>query len=362
MKKKIVSVLICAILLISAGGQALAAFSDVPDNYPYKAEIDFCQSKGFLKGTSDTTFNPDGHLTRAQLAVVWCRFLQLRDANPGFTDITVLKNYYDAAAIVMNSLGILSGTSATTFSPDAEITREQLAVIATRTFNLGVADSDDYKTYTDSDAISSWARDGVSACVNAKVFEGLYDGGKAFSPQTAVTRGELSRLIYTVSLPSYTVTIGPLSGGTITAIPSVARQGAIVNLLVKPDTGKQLKAGTLMYNGGPVTGTSFIMPAADVVVTAEFEDAPATLSSIEITTMPSVTSYLVGDTLDLTGMVVTAIYSDSTTAVVDTYTTTPEEGTPLDAEGSHTVTVSYTEDGVTKTTDFNIQVNANPST
>ncbi len=73
----------------------------------------------------------------------------------------------------------------------------------------------------------------------------------------------------------YTVTIGTLSGGTITASPTSATPGTNINLTITPDTGKQLKAGTLKYNDGndySIAGTSFVMPPANVTVTAEFEN------------------------------------------------------------------------------------------
>jgi hypothetical protein len=362
-KKSIIFILVIATVLTGVTVTAGAAFSDVPGAYAYKTDIEFCQSKGYLTGTSATTFDPGGKLTRGQLVVVWCRLLSLRSANPGFTDITPLKNYYDAAAIVISSLGILNGTGATTFSPDLNVTREQLAMITMRTYDLGVANKNDYQNYTDSNAISAWAQDAVSACVNAKVFEGLYDAGKAFQPQSLVTRGEICKLLVNVTLPPYRVSVGPLSGGTITAIPSIARQGTIIRLIVKPDTGKQLKAGTLLYNGSAVSGTSFIMPASDVVVTAEFEDIPAELASIEVTNTPSVTTYFIGEPLDLTGMTVTARYSNNAFAVVTGQVTTdPASGTVLNTEGSIPVTVSYSEGGITKTTTFTVTVSSNPGT
>ncbi|MGQ5712428.1 S-layer homology domain-containing protein [Desulforudis sp. DRI-14] len=73
----------------------------------------------------------------------------------------------------------------------------------------------------------------------------------------------------------YTVTIGTLSGGMITASPTSATPGTNINLTITPDTGKQLKAGTLKYNDGnnhSITGTSFVMPPDNVTVTAEFEN------------------------------------------------------------------------------------------
>ena len=165
-----------------------AAFTDVPDDHPYKTEIDFCMNKGFVIGETPTTFNPDGVLTRADFAVVWCRSLQIKEVNHSFIDITRLQQYFDNPAIVLNSLGLFKGTSETTFSPLDMITREQLAVITMRTYKLGAANMDAYKRYADHESVSDWAREGISACLNAGVFIGLYDGqnlqpGKGVNPR-----------------------------------------------------------------------------------------------------------------------------------------------------------------------------------
>lgn len=79
-----------------------------------------------------------------------------------------------------------------------------------------------------------------------------------------------------------------------------------------------------------------------------------TLSSISVTD-PTKTTYKVGDTFDATGMVVTATYSDATTADV-TASATTDFATQVASAGNKTVTVSYTEDGVTKTDTFSITV------
>lgn len=72
-----------------------------------------------------------------------------------------------------------------------------------------------------------------------------------------------------------------------------------------------------------------------------------TLSSIDITTQPTTTKYIVGETFSKTGAVVTATYSDATTADVSSSATwTPTTGL---TSGSNTITASYTEGGVTKT-------------
>lgn len=77
--------------------------------------------------------------------------------------------------------------------------------------------------------------------------------------------------------PSYTVRIDTLTGGSITASATAAASGSAVTLTVTPDAGMQLKAGSLKYNDGSshnISGISFIMPAANITVSAVFEPIP----------------------------------------------------------------------------------------
>lgn len=356
--RRIFTAIFTLVMVISLITSASAAtFTDVPENHPYKDAIDFCQTKGFVSGTSSTTFMPDAKLVRGHLAIIWCRSLNIKTENHSFTDVTKLRNSYDSPAIVLRSLGIISGTSETKFSPLSFITREQLAVITMNTYKLGVANQEAYTKYADNATISEWARNGISACINAKVFEGLYDG-ENFKPKEPVTRAEICKLIYNISLPTHTVTVAPIEGGTIIASPTEARAGTIITLAITPNAGKQLQAGSLKYNAVDITGTTFNMPTEDVTITAVFENKPVVLESISITTPPTKATYIVGEALDLSGMVVTATYSDNTSNAITGYTTTPENGSVLDTAGPISINVSYTEGDVTKTTTFTVQVNA----
>jgi endoglucanase len=73
----------------------------------------------------------------------------------------------------------------------------------------------------------------------------------------------------------HAVSVGNLTGGSITASQTSALPGSTVNLTVTPNKGFKFKEGSLKYNDGikdvAISGTSFIMPAADVTITAEFE-------------------------------------------------------------------------------------------
>lgn len=81
------------------------------------------------------------------------------------------------------------------------------------------------------------------------------------------------------------------------------------------------------------------------------------LTGLSITTQPAKTSYYKGDTLDLTGMVVTATFSSGASEdVTSGCSFSPAAGSALSSYGTVTVTVTYTENGVTKTTTTNVTV------
>ena len=139
------------------------------------------------------------------------------------------------------------------------------------------------------------------------------------------------------------------AGMVVTATYSDTSTAAVTSYTVTD--GNSLTAGktsvTISYTEGSVTKTC----TQDITVNA----APKTLDSIAVTTAPTKTTYTAGENFNPAGMVVTATYSDTSTAAVTSYTVT--DGNSLTA-GKSTVTISYTEDGVTKTCTQAITVNA----
>ncbi|AFM43339.1 cell wall-binding protein [Desulfosporosinus acidiphilus SJ4] len=124
-------------------------------------------------------------------------------------------------------------------------------------------------------------------------------------------------------LSYYTVNIAPLTGGSITAISSSATSGSAISLAITPDNGMQLKPGTLVYNDGitnhSINGTSFTMPAANVVVKAEFEATATTSGAI----------YYSVDIGSLTGGNITASPTLATSGSAISLTITPDNGMQL---------------------------------
>jgi hypothetical protein len=141
----------------------------------------------------------------------------------------------------------------------------------------------------------------------------------------------------------------------------------------------------ILYDGGvlrPPAGTSALRAKAvrpgwtDSEILAEevtvpelapmFMDPlpPSALTALAVTSRPEKTAYQPGESLDLTGLSVTAAYTDgfSWPITKDYYTADPPEGAALTGAGQRAVTISYTENGVTKTASFMITVNGGGGT
>jgi hypothetical protein len=88
---------------------------------------------------------------------------------------------------------------------------------------------------------------------------------------------------------NYNVIIAALTNGNVTAAPQSGPQGTTIVLTVEPDAGYRLKADSLKYNDGsvdvPITGTSFVMPDANVTVSAEFETVPSGSYTVAIASL-----------------------------------------------------------------------------
>ncbi|MDR0778730.1 MAG: bacterial Ig-like domain-containing protein, partial [Methanomassiliicoccaceae archaeon] len=153
---------------------------------------------------------------------------------------------------------------------------------------------------------------------------------------------------------SYTVgDVLDLTGLEITATYSDGSSAEVTGYTTDPAGGAILETVgtitiTVSYEEDGVTRTVTF----DVTV----NDAPVVLDSIAVSGVPDKTSYTVGDVLDLEGLEITATYSDGSSAEVSGYTTYPANGTVFSAAGIVTISITYTEGGVERTTAFNVTV------
>jgi len=183
-------------------------FADVTPSHPQYAAIEFCAANGFINGVSATNFAPASPLTREQLALIWARTFHVK-APHTFNDVArVSGGEADNAIIVMHALGFLTGVSNTEYGRKIVLTREQAATVLARTYLPGVGGNDKYTLYTDHESVSEYARNGISACIEADLFTGVFTGDQLF-PKNPITRAELCRLIYNLMYDETAVTPTP---------------------------------------------------------------------------------------------------------------------------------------------------------
>ena len=107
-------------------------FTDVPAGKWYTQYVDFAVTFGIFTGTSKTTFTPDANMTRAQFVQVFANLSGVdtsnRNVNSGFTDVPRGK-WFTASVTWAAKNGIVNGVGQGRFDPDANVTREQMCVM-----------------------------------------------------------------------------------------------------------------------------------------------------------------------------------------------------------------------------------------
>ena len=116
-----------------APANSATPFTDVAADSYYAQAVAWAVENGITKGTSDTTFSPDAHCSRAQIVTFLWRAQKspvVTAANP-FADVSADAYYVNAIQWAVSE-GVTTGTSAVTFSPDADCTRAQIVTFIWR--------------------------------------------------------------------------------------------------------------------------------------------------------------------------------------------------------------------------------------
>ena len=173
------------------------AFTDIHNHWAAD-NILFAASRGLLSGTSDTTFSPNTGMTRGMFVTALGR---LAGINPDsyktgkFTDVKA-DAYYAPYVNWAAQNGIVEGVTATTFAPDTNINREQMAVImANYAKKLGydLPKTLQAVTFADNAQISSWAKNAVRTMQQAGILAGK--NGNKFDPKGTATRAEVATVL-----------------------------------------------------------------------------------------------------------------------------------------------------------------------
>ena len=179
--------------------ESAKTFADVQNHWA-KDQIEVLASRSMTAGLTDTTFNPEGKVTRAEFAVIIARALNLpvEEYKGTFKDVTTNKFWAYAGIEAAYEAGIVYGKTADTFVPDALITREEIATIIVRAVNYQDAsllkDVDTSKSFADDKSIGSFAKLPVKQAVGLGIVAGR--SGNKFDPKANATRAEAAVMLY----------------------------------------------------------------------------------------------------------------------------------------------------------------------
>ena len=172
-------------------------FNDVNAGDWFYDYVEYVYNNGIMDGVDSNVFSPNTATTRGMVVTVLYRLYGEPSVRGGsdFTDVAPGAYYADAVAWASNA-GIVNGTSATTFSPNDLVTREQFAAMLYRYMSYIGADvsaSTNLNRYTDAGSVSAYAETAMSWAVA----EGIINGRTAttLAPAGNCTRAEVAAMI-----------------------------------------------------------------------------------------------------------------------------------------------------------------------
>ena len=176
-----------------------ATFTDVSETAWYKNSVDYAVEHGLMNGTGSNTFEPESTMTRAMLVTVLWRYANAPKpgANP-FTDVPNGKWYTDAVAWAAEN-GVVNGVGDGKFEPDGSVTREQMATILYRyaqKVGIDTSKHTELSAFQDASRVSAYARAPMQWIVAEGVIGGSRENGQDWlNPQGNATRAEVATIL-----------------------------------------------------------------------------------------------------------------------------------------------------------------------
>jgi len=215
-KKRILALFLAAVSCLSLAVSASAAntvnrkatdFRDFDRTAWYAEAVSAAVDNGLLYGKSSTTLDPNGDMTRAEMAAIINRsFGCYKTADISqYEDVSKSKWYYKDVALAVQ-MGTYNGRSASSMAPDAPISRQEAMTVVARALEL---DYDSYSktdlsAFSDRSEISNWAMPYVRAMVGADYIHGR---GKVLAPLDNITRAEFAQIFHNI-IGTYIVSKG----------------------------------------------------------------------------------------------------------------------------------------------------------
>ena len=199
----ILAVASCLSLAVSVSAANTTArkatdFKDYDAKSWYAEAVSAAVNNGLLYGKSSTVIDPNGDMTRAEMAAIINRSFgcYVKADISKYTDVSKSKWYFDDIAMA-SQMGTYVGRSSSTMAPDSPITRQEAMTVVARALEL---DYDSYSktdlsAFSDRGKISDWALPYVRAMVGADYIHGR---GKILAPQDNITRAEFAQIFHNI--------------------------------------------------------------------------------------------------------------------------------------------------------------------
>ena len=215
-KKRILAMILAVVSCLSLAVGASAAntttrkatdFKDYDRTAWYAEAVSAAVDNGLLYGKSSTIIDPNGDMTRAEMAAIINRSFGCYKAADisQYKDVSKSKWYYKDVALAVQ-MGTYNGRSSSSMAPDSPITRQEAMTVVARALEL---DYDSYsKTdlskFSDRNKISNWALPYVRAMIGADYIHGRTKG---LEPLDNITRAEFAQIFYNI-IGTYIVSKG----------------------------------------------------------------------------------------------------------------------------------------------------------
>ena len=188
------AVVTCLSLAVSASAASISDFKDVDTKAWYAEAVSAAVDNGLLYGKSATIIDPNGDMTRAEMAAIINRsFGCYKTADISqYKDVAKSKWYYKDVAMAVQ-MGTYNGRSASSMAPDAPISRQEAMTVVARALELDydAYAKTDLSAFSDRSEISNWALPYVRAMIGADYIHGRTKG---LEPLDNITRAEFAQI------------------------------------------------------------------------------------------------------------------------------------------------------------------------
>lgn len=174
-----------------AGEAAKPAFTDVTANAWYAPAVSYANGKGYMKGNSETTFNPTGRIKGSEFAQILYNKEGKPAAAEGAAFQGVADQWYAPAILWAAGKGVVADTGDAAVVPEADLTREQIALMLYNYMGKPEAKGD-VTAFTDASKVSAWAADAMAWAVGEGVLKG---SDNALNPTGTATRAETAQIL-----------------------------------------------------------------------------------------------------------------------------------------------------------------------